>query len=156
MRILGLDPGLATVGFAVLDVDGRNKRLLDVGVIRTSPQQNMSERLAEIYHDCTAILLDYKPDHCAIEQLFFSKNVTTGIQVAQARGVLLLALQEAGVPIREYGPSEMKLALTGDGRADKKAIQKMVLLELNLKSPPKPDDAADALSLALSLSCELR
>ena len=82
--------------------------------------------------------------------------MSTGIQVAQARGVLLLALQQAGIPIKEYGPSEMKLALTGDGKADKKAIQKMVLLELNLKSVPKPDDAADALSLALSLSFELR
>ena len=156
MRILGIDPGLATIGFAVLDTNGREKELITVGVIKTAAGTPDPIRLKEIYEDITAIIHEYKPDSCAVEQIFFSKNVSTGIQVAQARGVILLALENSGLEIHEYSPSAMKLALTGDGNADKKAIQKMVCIELGLDEAPKPDDAADALSLALTLSSELR
>lgn len=155
MRILGIDPGFAIVGFAIMDKEGHHKHLVQVGVIRTHKNLPFSERIKEIYVDLIAILTEYKPDICAIEQIFFSKNVSTGIQVAQARGVILLALEEAKVPIREYSPSAMKLALTGDGKANKASIQKMVKLELGLAELPKPDDAADAVSLALTLASEL-
>jgi crossover junction endodeoxyribonuclease RuvC len=164
MRILGIDPGLATIGFAILDYDESQnssqtvgeKTLQEVGVISTPAGLPIPQRLSEIYKDMQELIREYKPDVCAIEQIFFSKNVSTGIQVSQARGVILLALQEAGVQIHEYNPTAMKAALTGDGRADKAAIQKMVMLELNLSAPPKPDDAADAVSLALTLLCELQ
>lgn len=156
MRILGIDPGLATTGFAILDVEGHQKKLIAVGVIRTPAKLELGERLQEIYKDMHAILTQYKPKVCSIEQVFFSKNVTTGIQVSHARGVIVMALHDHGIPLHEYSPSAMKRALTGDGRADKKAIQKMVMLELNLKSAPKPDDAADAVSLALTLAATLR
>lgn len=156
MRILGIDPGLATTGFAILDVAKGKKKLLTVGVIRTLPRVPFAQRLLEIYKDFRGLLAEYKPDISSIEQIFFSKATNTAIPVAQARGVIILALQEAKVEIREYTPSGMKRALTGDGKADKKSIQKMVLLELGLSQAPEPDDAADALSLALSLACELR
>lgn len=156
MRILGIDPGLAIIGFAVLDVDGNKKELKEVGVIRTRAELSNSARLSEIYKDLTALLAEYKPECCSIEQIFFSNNVSTGIQVSEARGVILLALEEAGIPISEFSPSAMKLALTGDGKADKKSVQKMVKMELALDEIPKPDDAADAVSLALTLSYHLR
>ena len=156
MRILGIDPGLATTGFAVLEVQNRTKKLLITGVISTAKNLNLSERLKEIYEDVQALIKEYKPNTCAIEQIFFSKNITTGIQVSHARGVVLLALEQASVPYQEFSPSAMKRLLTGNGKADKKSIQKMLCLELGLKSVPKPDDAADALSLALCLSSTLR
>ncbi len=156
MRILGIDPGLAIVGFAILDSSEGHKQLIEAGVIRTSPKQSNEERLLEIYDDMKEVIQEYKPDRVSIEQIFFSKNVTTGIQVSQARGVILLACEQAKLPIHEYGPSQLKLALTGDGRADKKSIEKMVMLELGLNQPPKPDDAADAVNLALTLASELR
>lgn len=156
MRILGIDPGLATTGFAVLDFDKTQKKLITVGVIRTPAKMIFSQRLSEIFDDISELVREYKPNACAIEQLFFSKNVTTGIQVSHARGVILLALEKGNVPIHEYTPSEMKRLLTGDGSADKKSILKMVMLDLGLKTPPHPDDAADAVSLALCLSCTLR
>ena len=156
MRILGIDPGLAATGFAVLEVQNRTKKLLITGVISTAKNLNLSERLKEIYEDVQALIKEYKPNTCAIEQIFFSKNITTGIQVSHARGVVLLALEQASVPYQEFSPSAMKRLLTGNGSADKKSIQKMLCLELNLKTIPKPDDAADALSLALCLSSTLR
>lgn len=156
MRILGIDPGLATTGFSVLDVIHGKKKLVTVGVIRTLPRVPFAQRLLEIYTDFRALIAEYKPEICSLEQIFFSKATNTAIPVAEARGVILLALQEAHVEIREYTPSAMKRALTGDGKADKKSIQKMVLLELGLSQAPEPDDAADAVSLALSLACELR
>ena len=156
MRILGIDPGLATTGFAVLEVQNRTKKLLITGVISTAKNLNLSERLKEIYEDVQALIKEYKPNTCAIEQIFFSKNITTGIQVSHARGVVLLALEQASVPYQEFSPSAMKRLLTGNGSADKKSIQKMLCLELNLKTIPNPDDAADALSLALCLSSTLR
>ncbi|MBI4127084.1 crossover junction endodeoxyribonuclease RuvC [Candidatus Peregrinibacteria bacterium] len=156
MRILGIDPGLNITGFAVLDSTDSKKELVTFGVIRTSPKTEKSTRLKEIYDDLKSILARSKPDICSIEQIFFSKNVSTAIAVSEARGVAILALNESGLPFHEYTPSAMKKALTGNGRADKKSIQKMVMLELKLKEMPKPDDAADALSLALALAAELR
>ncbi len=156
MRIIGIDPGLAIIGFAILDINNEQKQLTEVGIIRTHKDLTTPQRLAEIHKDMQALLREYKPDLCAIEQIFFSKNVTTGINVSQARGVILLALEEAKIEIHEYNPKSMKLSLTGDGNADKQSIQKMVMLELNLDAPPKPDDAADAVSLALTLCSELR
>ena len=156
MRIIGIDPGLATVGFAVLDVQKNKKKLVTYGVIKTRKETPFGERLNEIHKDLKSILSKYKPEICSIEQLFFSKNVTTGIQVAHARGVILLALQEWGIKIEEVTPSALKSGITGNGDADKKAMQKMVMMELNLKEPPKPDDAADAVSLALYSASTLR
>lgn len=156
MRIIGIDPGLATIGFAILDVDGGKRKLIDCGIIKTSPALSITERLCEIYKDMKALITEYKPNYCSIEQIFFSTNVSTAINVAQARGVILLAVEEAKIPIHEYSPSAMKRALTGDGRADKKAIKKMVKLELELDHAPKPDDAADAVSLALCFGIEHR
>lgn len=156
MHLLGLDPGLATTGFAVLKVDGEEKHVLKVGVIQTPAGLPDPERLLEIAQDLQSIIDEHKPKAACIEQIFFSRNVSTAIPVAQARGVLLVTLQKNGVAIHEMAPNAMKLALTGDGHADKKAIQKMLCLELDLPEPPQPDDAADALSLALALSFQLR
>ncbi len=156
MRILGLDPGLATIGYALLDVAQGKKKLLTCGVIRTAAGLSLGARLKEIHEDFTHLLRELKPDCCSVEQIFFSKNVTTGIAVSHARGVLILGLEENGIPLTEFSPSQMKAALTGDGRADKKNIQKMVMLELGLSAPPQPDDAADAVSLALSLAATVR
>jgi len=156
MRILGIDPGFGTIGFAIIELQKGSRELIEVGVIKTKPGTEFGIRLTEIYEDMQEIINHYKPDTVAIEQIFFSKNVTTGIQVSQAKGVILLALAQAGLTPKQYSPSAMKRALTGDGKADKAAIQKMVMLELGLNTPPKPDDAADALSLALTLSFELR
>lgn len=156
MRILGLDPGLATIGYALLDVQNGKKKLLTCGVIRTAAGLSLGTRLKEIHEDFDQLLHSLKPDHCSIEQLFFSKNVTTGIAVSHARGILILGLEKHGIPLTEFSPSAMKRNLTGDGRADKKSIQKMVMLELGLKEPPKPDDAADAVSLALTLAATVR
>jgi crossover junction endodeoxyribonuclease RuvC len=156
MRILGIDPGYGTIGFAILDLNDGERKLIDVGVIKTEPGLEFGIRLMEIYDDIKALIEEYKPEQVAIEQVFFSKNVSTAIQVSEAKGVILLAITQAGIPYQEFSPSQMKAAISGDGKADKAAIQKMVMLELGLNTPPKPDDAADALSLALSLSFELR
>ncbi len=156
MRILGIDPGFGTIGFAILDIEDSSKHLVELGVIKTDKNAYFGERLKEIYTDMQNIIAKYKPQAVAIEKVFFSKNITTGIQVSEAKGVILLALAQAGLHPKEYSPSEMKAALTGDGKANKTAIQKMLKLELRLNEIPKPDDAADALSLALTLSFQLR
>lgn len=155
-RILGLDPGLSRVGYAILDLDTNGKKTLkDLGIFTTSAGKPLQERLLELYEDLSSLIQSWNPRYCSLEKLFFTKNITNGIQVAEARGVLELALVQAGIFCKEFTPSEMKAALTGDGRADKLAIQKMVMLELQLKTRPTPDDAADALSLALSLAAQL-
>jgi crossover junction endodeoxyribonuclease RuvC len=149
MRILGIDPGTATVGFGVIEMTGRDYKPLDFGHISTSKTLSAPQRLNEIANDLKALCDKWKPNVCAVEEIFFSKNVTTAIQVAQARGVILQTLNAAGYPIHEYNPMQIKLAITGDGRAVKSQVQKMVTILLKLKEIPKPDDAADALAIAL-------
>ncbi|MDP2624825.1 MAG: crossover junction endodeoxyribonuclease RuvC [Candidatus Peregrinibacteria bacterium] len=149
MRILGIDPGLATIGFGVIDMNGHHIQSLDYGHISTSKNLPNSVRLTQIAIDLEEICKTWTPDVCAIEELFFSKNVTSAMQVSEARGVILQTLNRSGYPIIEYKPQQIKLAVTGDGRASKPQMQKMVALILKLKEIPKPDDAADALAIAL-------
>lgn len=150
MRVLGIDPGLATIGFGVLDTDGRgNAVAVSHGVILTPKTESIPVRLAMIEEDLKKLIEKYKPDEIALEELFFTKNVTTGIAVAHARGVTLLACVKACGRIYEYTPMQIKQALTGYGRADKKQMQQVVTSLLHLKTIPRPDDAADALAIAL-------
>ena len=149
MIILGIDPGYGLVGFGVIEKEKGNIKVLDFGCITTSKDDNLSKRL-EIISQCMHILIDkWKPDEMAIEKLFFNKNITTGIPVAQARGVIILAAQEKNIPIYQYTPQNIKMALTGMGKADKKQMQFMVKTMLGLEVAPKPDDAADALAVAI-------
>jgi crossover junction endodeoxyribonuclease RuvC len=149
MRILGIDPGFARMGFGVVDVESSTYHLRDFGHVSTAKEEAHPQRLHQIATDLLELCQRWKPNLCAIEKLFFSKNVKTALKVAEARGVILQTLTRAGYPVVEYAPNEVKLALTGDGRADKQQMQKMVTLLLRLKNPPQPDDAADALALAL-------
>ena len=152
MRILGIDPGTGIVGFGVIDVVGQTKTMVDAGVIRTPAHQPLEERLVTIYDEISEIISVNKPQVIAIEQLFFGRNVTTAISVSHARGVIVLAAQQAGLKIVEYTPPQIKQALTGTGRADKKQVQEMVMLLLKLKEVPQPDDCADALAAALTFA----
>lgn len=149
MRILGIDPGTATVGFGVIDVHGRDTSVVDFGHISTAKETPPAKRLDEIATDLAHLCQKWSPTVCAVEELFFSKNVKTAIRVAEARGVILQTLSRAGYPVFEYNPLQIKLAITGHGKADKKQVQKMVTCLLRLESVPKPDDAADALAVAL-------
>ena len=150
MIILGIDPGLATLGYGVIEKDGRgNCRAVDCGVIVTPKQEGMPVRLAMLEEGINAVLDKYNPDEIAMEELFFSKNITTGIAVAHARGVALLTCVKRCGTLYEYTPMQIKQALTGYGKADKKQIQSVVTSMLKLKTVPKPDDAADALAIAL-------
>ena len=151
MIIVGFDPGLATLGYGVIKKEQRGKPvMLDYGVVSTPKEENLAVRLSMIEKGVKQILEKYKPDEIAIEELFFAKNVTTGINVAHARGVVLLTcIKECG-KIYEYTPLQIKQALTGYGRAEKKQIQAMVKTFLGLNAVPKPDDAADALAVALT------
>ena len=149
MRILGIDPGVATIGFGLIDADKNQFRLVRCGVITTPAHTSLSSRLDQIYRDMSELLEAFKPDAVAIEELFFNNNITTGIAVAHGRGVILLACQQAGVSIHEYTPSQVKQAVTGYGKAEKKQVMDMVRRICNLKTAPKPDDAADAVALAL-------
>lgn len=149
MRILGIDPGIATVGFGVIDFSGREYKLVNCGVITTPAHTMLSARLEQIYDDMCQLLELFKPDAVSIEELFFNTNITTGIAVAHGRGVLLLACRKAGVAIYEYTPLQVKQAVVGYGRAEKKQVMDMVRRICALPSPPKPDDAADAVALAL-------
>lgn len=150
MTILGIDPGTGIVGFGVIRVNGGDSELLDGGVIRTLPTQTDDHRLRIIYDEITEILIQFKPDVMVVEKLFFARNVTTAMAVSQARGVIILAAAVNGVPIAEYTPLQIKMALTGYGRAEKQQIQEMVRVLLRLKMVPKPDDCADALAAALT------
>ena len=149
MRILGIDPGIATIGFGVIDFSGREYKLVNCGVITTPAHTVLSARLEQIYDDMCQLLELFKPDAVSIEELFFNTNITTGIAVAHGRGVLLLACRKAGVAIYEYTPLQVKQAVVGYGRAEKKQVMDMVRRICALPSPPKPDDAADAVALAL-------
>lgn len=150
-RIIGFDPGLAIIGYGVLDVDDRgNKNVVDYGIITSPKEESFPVRLAIIYERVTKLIEQFKPDEIAAEELFFNTNITTGINVAHARGVLLLAAVHSCGKLFEYTPLQIKQAMTGYGRADKKQIQEMVRIYLNLPKIPRPDDAADALAVALT------
>lgn len=157
MRILGIDPGTGILGFGVIEIDAKNKaHLVDAGVIRTPVKEDDAVRLLTIYDELTDIIMQTKPDVMAVEKLFFVTNVTTAMTVAQARGVVLLAGMQNQLQIAEYTPLQIKQALTGYGRAEKKQIQEMVRVILALKETPKPDDAADALAAAICHSMTMR
>ena len=149
MRILGIDPGIATVGFGVVDSDRGRQKYITCGVITTPAGQTLSERLDQIYTDLEQLCEAFKPDAVAVEELFFNTNITTGIAVAHGRGVILLALRRAGIPIYEYTPLQVKQAVCGYGRAEKRQVIDMVRRILNIPTAPKPDDAADAVAIAL-------
>ena len=149
MRILGIDPGYGITGFGLIEAERNQFRLLNCGAITTPPNTEFSWRLEVIYHDMTELLRVARPDAVAIEELFFGQNVTTGINVAQSRGVILLAIRQAGVPIFEYKPMQVKQAVVGYGNATKHQVQDMTKRLLHLTAMPKPDDAADAIAIAL-------
>ena len=149
MRILGIDPGIATIGFGLVDSEGNKQKLLQCGVISTPAHTSLSSRLEQIYEDMTQLLDKFKPDAVSIEELFFKTNLTTGIAVAHGRGVILLACQKAGISIYEYTPLQVKQAVVGYGRAEKAQVMDMVKRICGLTAAPKPDDAADAVALAL-------
>lgn len=156
MRIIGIDPGTGILGFGIIEVVKGKSQLIDGGVIRTPVKEDDAVRLHTIYDELTGIITETKPDEMAVEKLFFAQNVTTAITVAQARGVVLLTGMQAGLSIAEYTPLQIKQALTGYGRADKKQIQEMVRVILGLKEVPKPDDCADAIACAITHSMTLR
>ena len=147
--ILGIDPGLAIVGWGVIDHRGPKFEVLGYGSIQTPAGMPTEQRLCAIYDDLAEIIKKYKPEQMAVEELFFNTNQTTGIRVAEARGVILLCATRLGVPVFEYTPLQVKQSVVGYGRADKKQVITMVTMFLGLKSPPKPDDTADALAIAV-------
>lgn len=149
MVILGIDPGFAIVGFGVLESEKGRQRLLQCGAITTPAGLPLPTRLLQIANDMDELLAAFRPDAMAVEELFFTNNVTTGIGVAQARGVILTEAERRGVAIYEYSPSEVKLAVVGYGKAEKRQVMDMTKRLLNLKAVPKPDDAADAVAIAL-------
>lgn len=156
MRILGIDPGTGILGFGVIDVEKGQATLVDAGVIRTPVKEDDAVRLQTIFDELSQIITETKPAEMSVEKLFFARNVTTAMTVAQARGVVLLCGKQAGLTIHEYTPMQIKQALTGYGRAEKKQIQEMVRVVLHLKDIPKPDDAADALAAAITHSMTMR
>ena len=149
MKILGIDPGYGITGFGLIDAQRGQYRLLNCGAITTPPNSEFAWRLEVIYNDMTELLRVSAPEAVAIEELFFGHNVTTGINVAQSRGVILLAVQQAGIPIFEYKPMQVKQAVVGYGNASKHQVMDMTKRILNLDAVPKPDDAADAVAIAL-------
>lgn len=150
MRILGLDPGLAILGFGLIDTNGNKFKLVDYGIINTEPDLTFPERLKLLYDDLDFLIKRYQPDEVSIEELFFYRNVTTAIKVAQARGVQVLCCLNNKIPIYEYTPLQVKQAIVGYGRATKNQVQEMVRIILNLEKVPKPDDVADALAVAIT------
>lgn len=149
MRIIGIDPGTGITGFGIIEANGKTLKLVDGGVIRTVAHTPLEERLETIYDEIKDIIKTTKPNVAAVEKLFFAKNVTTAFAVSHARGVTMLALQQARVPFNEYTPLQVKMTMTGYGRASKQQVQEMVRIMLGLQSIPKPDDAADALAIAI-------
>ena len=156
MRILGIDPGTGILGFGIIEVAKGKFQLVDGGVIRTPVKEDDAVRLLTIYEELTDIIANTKPEVMSVEKLFFARNVTTAMTVAQARGVVLLTGKQAGMPIYEYTPMQIKQAITGYGKADKKQMQEMVRVILGLDTIPKPDDAADAIAAALTHAQTLR
>ena len=149
MRVLGIDPGIATIGFGVVESEKNRHKLIKCGVISTPAHTSLSSRLEQIYDDMLSILELFQPDAVSIEELFFNTNITTGIAVAHGRGVILLACRKAGVQVFEYTPLQVKQSVVGYGRAEKRQVIDMVQRILRLPAPAKPDDASDALALAI-------
>ena len=149
MRILGIDPGIATVGFGMVEAQGSALRFVTCGVVTTPAHTPLSARLDQIYTDLEQLYGALAPDAVSIEELFFNTNITTGIAVAHGRGVILLSAYRSGIPVYEYTPLQVKQAVTGYGRADKRQVIDMVRRMLGLSAPPKPDDAADAVAMAI-------
>lgn len=157
MRILGIDPGTGIMGFGVIEYHPhRPTKVIDVGVIATPAHTRLKDRLLDIHQSLHEIITTTKPDAVSIEKLFFARNITTAISVAEARGVAILAAAQHDLPIFEYTPLQIKQTITGYGRADKKQIQEMVRVHLNMKHIIKPDDAADALAAAITHSLMMR
>jgi crossover junction endodeoxyribonuclease RuvC len=151
MLILGIDPGTATIGFGCVEIIGdRSAVAISYGIIQTDKRMTMPERLLVLFNDMTELLTDLRPDAMAVEEIFFLRNVNTAMPVAQARGVILLTGAQAGVPIFGYTPAQVKLTVTGTGRAEKIEVQEAVRDLLELPGIPRPDDAADALAIALT------
>ena len=149
MRILGVDPGVATIGFGLIEADRGSQSLLRYGVITTPAGLPLSNRLYQISQDMEELLSAFHPDEAAVEELFFSKNITTGIAVAHGRGVILLELERAGIPVYEYTPMQVKQAVAGYGGAEKRQVMLMTQRLLRMGEIPRPDDAADALAIAI-------
>lgn len=150
MTIMGLDPGVARVGWAIIHVHGNDIHSLAYGCIETQKGKLLEMRLKEIYGSVTRLMKKYKPETVVIEELFFSTNAKTAMSVGQARGVVLLAAADCRTQVASYSPSTIKQTITGSGNADKKQVERMVTLTLHLKEPPKPDDTADALAIAMT------
>ena len=150
LRVLGIDPGLATMGWGVIETDGYRERLVQYGAVITTPKDRFPTRLACIQQGVRGLIETFKPDEIAFEELFFSKNITTGIQVAGARGVALAACQAYTDKLYEYTPMQIKQAVVGYGGADKHQVQMMVRMLLGIREVPKPDDAADAVACAIT------
>lgn len=150
MRILGIDPGYAIVGYGVIDYIGRDMKLAAMGAITTAADMPFERRLLAIFEDMKVLIQQFKPEAMSIEQLYFNSNQKTGINVAEARGVILLAAVQAGLPIYEYTPLQVKSSIAGHGMAEKQQVQEMTKKLLHLKAVPKPDDTADAVALAMT------
>jgi len=150
MRILGLDPGTATTGYGIIDADVGCLSLVTYGVITTPAGEDTATRLQKIFVELNQLIEQYHPDSAGVEEVFFGRNITTAISVGQARGVLLLALANANIPIGEYSPPKIKDSVTGYGKADKAQVQLMVRNLLDLEVTPRPDDAADGLAVAIT------
>lgn len=150
MKILGIDPGSGIIGFGCIEIGQKTPKLVDAGVIRTQIGDTDSSRLVELYEAMQQLITELQPNVASVEKLFFVQNITTGMIVSQARGVILLALEQAHVPIAEYTPLQIKMAITGYGKAKKADVQEMVRLQLGLSEVPKPDDCADAIAAALT------
>ena len=155
MRILGIDPGYAILGYGLVDATGSKLAAVDFGVIETSPSERLPARLNRLYDGMRALIERYHPDCAVVEELFFYRNTTTALSVGAGRGVAVLAAEQAQIPLYEYTPMQIKLAVTGNGHADKRAVQQMVKMLLALAAPPKPDDAADALAAAICHGCTI-
>lgn len=156
MIVLGIDPGTASTGYGIVEREGSHLRAVEYGLLATSPDSSHGERLVAIHGGVVSLIERYRPSLVGVERLFFSRNVQTAFSVGQARGVVLLAAAQAGLPVFEYTPNEVKMAVTGYGRASKDQVQRMVRTVLGLAVVPTPDDAADALAVAICLAHSYR
>ncbi|MDD3401048.1 MAG: crossover junction endodeoxyribonuclease RuvC [Eubacteriales bacterium] len=155
MRILGIDPGYAIMGYGLIDRDGSKLTVIDYGVVETVKDMPFPQRLERLYDGVHELIGSYHPDVAVFEELFFYRNTTTALAVGAGRGVAILAAQKSELPMYEYTPMQIKLSVTGNGHADKKQVQQMVRLLLGLRDIPKPDDAADALAAAICHGCTM-